>query len=91
MHKSSKTLFKWFADNQMKTNEDKCHLTARTNELRKIQIGDFSIKNKVSEKLLGINIDSKFNFDCQFNHLSNKANKRLRVLARVSPYMTIEK
>ena len=75
----------------MKTNEDKCHLTVRTNELRKIQIGDFSIKNKVSEKLLGINIDSKFNFDCQINHLSNKANKRLRVLARVSPYMTIEK
>ena len=23
---SSKRLFKWFADNQMKTNEDKCHI-----------------------------------------------------------------
>ena len=26
LQKSSKKLFKWFADNQMRTNEDKCHL-----------------------------------------------------------------
>ena len=30
-----------------------------------IQIGDFSIKNSGSEKLLGVNIDSKLNFDCR--------------------------
>ena len=43
---SSKRLFKWFADNQMKTNEDKCHLIISTNELPEIQIGDFSIKTR---------------------------------------------
>ena len=43
---SSKRLFKWFADNQMKTNEDKCHLIISTNELSEIQIGDFSIKTR---------------------------------------------
>ena len=41
---SSKNLFKWFADNQMKTNEDKCHLIVSTNEVTEIQIGGFSIK-----------------------------------------------
>ena len=82
---------KWFVDNQMKANEDKCHLIASTNELSEIQIGDFTIKNSASEKLLGVNIDSKLNFDCHVNHLCNKVNKKLRELARVTPYMTIEK
>ena len=91
LQESSKKLFKWFADNQMKANEDKCHLIISTNELTEIQIGDFSIKNSTSEKLLGVNIDSKLNFDCHVNHLCNKANKKLRALARVTPYMTLEK
>ena len=35
---------KWFDDNQMKANEDKCHLIVSTNELTEIQTGDFAIK-----------------------------------------------
>ena len=62
LQESSRKLFKWFTDNQMKTNEDKCHLILSTNELTEIQVGDFSIKNSGSEKLLGVNIDSKLNF-----------------------------
>ena len=58
LQESSKKLFKWFADNQIKTNEDKCNLIVSTNEPTEIQIGDFSIKNSASEKLLAINIDS---------------------------------
>ena len=75
----------------MKTNEDKWHIIVSTNELTEIQIGDFSIKNSANEKLLGFNIDSKLNFDCHVNHLSNKVNKKLRALVRVLPYMTSEK
>ena len=91
LQESSKKLFKWFADNQIKTNEDKCNLIVSTNELTEIQIGDFSIKNSANEKLLGVNIDSKLNFDCNVNHLCNKAIEKLRALARVTPYMTLEK
>ena len=75
----------------MKTNEDKCHLIVSTNELTEIQIGVFSIKYGGSEKLLGVNTDRKLNFDCHVNHLCNKPNKKLRALARVTPYMTVEK
>ena len=39
---SSKKLFKWFADNQMKTNKDKCHLILSINELTEIQVGLFN-------------------------------------------------
>ena len=75
----------------MKTSEDKCHFIVSTNELNEIQIGDFSIKKRGSEKLLGVNIDSKLNLVCHVNHLCDKANKKLRALARVTPYMTLEK
>ena len=75
----------------MKANEEKCHLIVSTNKLTEIQIGDFTTKNSASEKLLSVNIDTKLNFDCHVNHLCNKANKKLRELARVTPYMTIEK
>ena len=47
---------------QMKTNGDKCHLIVSTNKLTEIQIAEFSIKSGGSENLLGVNIDSKFNF-----------------------------
>ena len=75
----------------MKTNEGKCHLTVSANERTEIHIGDFSIKNSVSEMFLGFNIDSKLNFDCHVHHLCNKANKKLRVLARVTAYLTLGK
>ena len=91
LQESSKNLFKWFADNQMKTNEGNYPLIVSTNELTEFEIGDFSIKNSANEKLLGVNIDSKLNFDCHVNHLCNKTNEKLRSLARVTPYITLEK
>ena len=66
----------------------KCHLIVSTNELTEIQIGGFSIKNKASEKFLSVNIDTKLNSDCHVNHSCNKASKKLRPFARVTPYMT---
>ena len=60
-------------------------------KLTEFQIGQFSIKNSSSKKLLGINIDSKLNFDCHVNHLCNKVNKKLRALATVTLYMPLYK
>ena len=91
LQESSKQLFKWFSDNKMKSNSDKCHLIVSTNDTTEIQIGDFVIKSSSTEKLLGVNIDCKLNFDSHVKHLCNKANKKLRALARVTPYMTLEK
>ena len=91
LQKSSKKLFKWFADNKMKANEGKCHLIISANELTEIQIGNFSVENSATEKLLGVNIDSKHNFYYHVNHLCNKVYKKLRAIARVTPYMTLEK
>ena len=57
LQESSKQLFKWFSDNQMKSNSDKCHLIVSTNDTTEIQIGDFVIKSRSTEKLLGVTIE----------------------------------
>ena len=50
-------LFKWFSDNQMRANTDKCHLLLSKDESSEIHIGDSVIESSTCEKLLGIKID----------------------------------
>lgn len=54
----------------MKTNSDKYHLTVSSNDVTKIQIGDFPIKSSSSEKFLDVNFNSKLNFDSHVKHLT---------------------
>ena len=42
---ASVKFFKWFTDNQMKGNQDKCHLTVSKNENVSMHTGPFEIKN----------------------------------------------
>ena len=79
-------LFKWFSDNQMKGNTDKCYLLLSKDESSEIHIGDSIIESSICEKLLGIKTDSKLCFDDHIHGLFNKANRKLRALARAIPY-----
>ena len=67
LQESSRQLFKWFADYQMKTNEDKFHLTVSTNELTEIKIGDYSVKKSRIALIFYLHFNSKcficFNMD----------------------------
>ena len=69
----SMKLFKWFADNQMKANQDKCHLIVSKNENISMHIGPFEIKNTNCEKLLGIKVDSRLNFNEHLDGIIEKA------------------
>ena len=42
---ASVKLLKWFPDNQIKVNQDKCHLIVNENENISMHIGSFKIKN----------------------------------------------
>ena len=84
-------LFKWFSDNQMKGNTDKCHLLLSKDESTEIYIGDSIIESNTCEKLIGIKIDSKLRFDDHIQDLCNKANRKLRALARATPYLNFQK
>ena len=84
--------FKWFSDNQMRGNTDKCHLVLSKEESSEIHIGDSIIESSTCEKLLGIKIDSKLRFHDHIQDLYNKANRKLRTLrARATRYKNPQK
>ena len=88
---SAEKLFRWFSDNQMKGNTDKCHLIMSINNTPELKVGDSLIKTSTCEKLLGVKINNKLTFDNRVVNLCKKASNKLRALARATPYTTIEK
>ena len=91
LQSSSKKLFQWLSDNQMKGNTEKCHLIMSTNKSFNFQLGGSLIERSDCEKMLGVKIDYKLNFDNHVKTLCSKANNKLRELARATPYMSAEK
>ena len=91
LEKASSSLFKWFKDSLFKGNPDKCHLLVSSNEKTKINIGELSIENSDCEKLLGVKIDNKLTFDCHGSDMCKKANRKINVLARIEPFVNINK
>ena len=91
LEEASEILFKWFNDNLMRINADKCHLLVSTNNTVKIKIGNFDITNSKSEKLLGVEFDHKLSFDDHISELCKKASIKIYALSRVASYMNISK
>ena len=91
LKEASKKLFKWFDDNLMKCNPDKCHLLVSTNDNVKIRIGNLQIESTQREKLLGIQFDNKLSFDCHLSEICKKASRKLYALGRVTSYMNLSK
>ena len=86
LEEASKELFKWFDDNLMKSNHEKCHLIVSTNYNG---IGNFQIENTKREKLLSIPFDNKLSFDYYLSNICKKASRKLYALGRVTPYMNL--
>ena len=73
---------KWFADNFMKLNADKCHLLVlgqRCDDPVTVKIGNTDVVNSSEEKLLGIHIHSKLSFDHNYNLRNNNEFTQPRV------------
>ena len=85
-------LMKWFTDNCMKANAEKCHLiVTKTDANITINLENEIITNTTEEKLLGVLIDNKLKFDKHVNNLCMKANQKLHALSRISEYMSTSK
>ena len=91
LERGTDTLFKWFSDNVMKSNADKCHLLVSTNNAINIKIGNINMNNSTCEKLLGVKFEYKLTFDDHISELCKKASRNIHALARVIPYMNIAK
>ena len=85
------TLLDWFRNNEMKPNEDKCHLLVINQENISVNVGKENISCSSSVDLLGIKIDDKLNFNEHVSKLCKKGNQKLHALARISKYMNKDK
>ena len=91
LEETAESLFKWFSDNQMKANADKCHLRLNNSCKTKIKIGKFENESSTQEKLLGITIDNNLNFVSHVENLCKNCSRKMHALVRISPYMSITK
>ena len=67
---------KWFSDNNVKLNDDKCHLMIFGDKCSKatVTIRNSKIKENEYEKLLDITFDKKLSFRKHIEDLYNKVN-----------------
>ena len=89
LQNASLPLFQWFYDNQMKA--DKCYFSRRTDDKVNIIVENQKVYNSPCEKLEGVRFDSRLTFDAHINDICKKAGLKLNALARITPYMDLNK
>ena len=90
LEKDFTILHKWFHENHMVLNPDKCNYVVIGDDdpTQKIILNNNEIASSNEKKLLGILLDSKLNFDSHSISLCKKADQKLSALARISHYLT---
>ena len=72
----------------MKPTGDKCHIIVKTEKLVSISIGRINVKNKMEQKLLGIEFYLSLSFEGHMLSLCKKETcQNLYSLARIVNYM----
>ena len=75
----------------MKANPDKFHFLFNSNSEVSLIIETQKIKNSKFEKLPGIKLDSKLNFNSHIHDICQKAGQKLNEISRMTPYMDFAK
>ena len=91
LEQSSTILFKWLNNNYMKVNTGKSHLLLSGNSRATATIDNSYIESEDEQVLLGITIDSNLTFENHIINICKKASQKLNALARIAPYMNIQK
>ena len=83
-------LHQWFHENHMTLNPGKCHyMVIGSRDLsHEIMLNNKKITSSNEEKLLGIFLDSKLNFESHIGSLCRKAGQKRSALARLKNYLT---
>ena len=91
------TVLNWFKINEMKSNNDKCHLIVPETINRSyssksyIYLGNEFLENENSVKLLGVKIDQNLNLNEHVMNLLKKGNQKLHALMRISKFLNEDK
>ena len=75
----------------MKANPDKCHLLCSSNSEVSLTNENRKTKNSKFEKLIGIKLDSKLNFNFHIHDIHQKAEQKLNAISRITPYVKFAK
>ena len=95
--KETNILVEWFKNNEMKSNNDKCHLMVHHTNNRSytsnsyIYLDNEFLENENSVNLLGVKIDENLNFNDHVNALLKKGNQKLHALMRVKKFLSEDK
>ena len=71
----------------MKANISKCYLLVNKKDEVVIYLREMEIITSEYEKLLGIKVDTKLNFNEHLNDIISKAIHKVNTLSRVVPYL----
>ena len=91
LEQPSTILFEWRNNNCIKVNTAKSHLLLSGNSRVTATIDNSYIELEDEQVLLGITIDSNLTFENHVNSICKKASQKLNALARIAPYMNIQK
>ena len=75
----------------MKVNTGKSHLLHSGSSRATVSIDNSYIESEDELVLLGITVDSNLTFENHINSICKKASQKLNALARIAPYMNIQK
>ena len=91
-HDSSLAI-KWFQNNYMKFNEDKCYLliSGFKHEVLWADIGGKRIWESTENKLFGLHIDRDLKFTSHVSKPCTKAGQKLTAISRIAKFMSLEK
>ena len=80
LEENSNIARKWFENNYMKVNSDKCHLFISGNKYEHFwaKIGNYRIWKSRKVKLLGVTLDNELKFDEHLNNVCLIANPHYR-------------
>ena len=84
---ASPKIFKWFRENDMKANQDKCRFLSSLNISTKFSLPASILENSDSQKLFGVTVDRHLNFNEHITNLCDKASRRIQALVRIFPYI----
>ena len=88
----SDVFFKSFDFNYIKIHSGKSHKIFSASDNVSANIDDHTVISEIKNELLGIILDLKLSFEDQINNLCKKnSSQKLNALARVAPYMCLEK
>ena len=79
LQEETSIVLKWFNINEMKSNDDKCHLIIANQDNISITLGNECIEAEDSVELLGIKIDKNLNFNDHVSDLIRKGNQKVSI------------